>query len=213
MREHPPTLLKLAAVASLAAALCALWLAAGRPGALARGGRSQANTTQANTTQANTTQANTSQPPARSGGAVKSLDSAPVAQAAQSSALPPELEQKVAELRQRIAGQENKPAEEVFKNIQTLKGVPAGRLLRIMEMGYSRSLGVNCTHCHVVGEWEKDDKPTKNVARDMARMVGVINNDLLKKIKNLQSENPVVNCTTCHRGQARPVPNAQPARP
>src|SRR5258705_13116266 len=51
-------------------------------------------------------------------------------------------------LRKAIAGQENKPAEEVFKNIQMLKGMPAARLLRVMEMGYARSLGVNCTHCH-----------------------------------------------------------------
>src|SRR5678815_841638 len=57
--------------------------------------------------------------------------------------------QKLAELTKQIAGKENLPAEQVFKNIQILKGIPAGRLLRIMELGYSRSLGVNCTHCHV----------------------------------------------------------------
>src|ERR1051326_4324164 len=59
-------------------------------------------------------------------------------------------QQKLQELAKRIAGQENKPAEEVFKNIQLLKGMPAGRLLRVMELGYGRSLGVDCTHCHVV---------------------------------------------------------------
>jgi hypothetical protein len=111
----------------------------------------------------------------------------------------------LAELRKRIAGQENKPAEEVFKNIQLLKGMPAGRLLAVMRIGYSRSLGVTCTHCHVANEWEKDDKPAKQIARDMALMNKSINNDLLKKIKNLKSESPVVNCTTCHRGQVKPA--------
>src|SRR5262245_41228421 len=61
-------------------------------------------------------------------------------------------------LRKAIAGQENKPAEQVFKNIQILKGMPAARILRIMELGYARSLGVNCTHCHVADAWEKEDK-------------------------------------------------------
>lgn len=114
-------------------------------------------------------------------------------------------EAKLAELRKKIAGREQEPAETVFKNIQFLKGVPAVRLLAVMKIGYSRSLGVNCTHCHVVDEWEKDDKPTKQTARDMAQMVRTINNDLLKNVKNLKSESPVINCTTCHRGQTKPA--------
>ena len=115
--------------------------------------------------------------------------------------------QALADLRKTIAGQENKPAGEVFKNIQMLKAMPAGRLLRVMELGYAKSLGVNCTHCHVAGEWEKEDKPTKQITRDMAAMVAVINTEQLKKIKNLKSPDPVINCTTCHRGQTKPALN------
>ena len=115
--------------------------------------------------------------------------------------------QALADLRKTIAGQENKPAGEVFKNIQMLKAMPAGRLLRVMELGYARSLGVNCTHCHVAGEWEKEDKPTKQITRDMFAMVAAINNEQLKKIKNLKSPDPVINCTTCHRGQTKPALN------
>ena len=121
--------------------------------------------------------------------------------------------QKIAELTKQIAGKENLPAEQVFKNIQVLKGIPAGRLLRIMELGYSRSLGVNCTHCHVVDQWDKDDKPTKPIAREMSKMVQTINNDLLKPIKNLKGPNPGVNCTTCHRGQIKPALNLPEAKP
>ena len=121
--------------------------------------------------------------------------------------------QKLAELTKQIAGKENLPAEQVFKNIQILKGIPAGRLLRIMELGYSRSLGVNCTHCHVVDQWDKDDKPTKPIAREMSKMVQTINNDLLKPIKNLKGPNPIVNCTTCHRGQIKPALNLPEAKP
>jgi len=121
--------------------------------------------------------------------------------------------QKIAELTKQIAGKENLPAEQVFKNIQILKGIPAGRLLRIMELGYSRSLGVNCTHCHVVDQWDKDDKPTKPIAREMSKMVQTINNDLLKPIKNLKGPNPIINCTTCHRGQIKPALNLPESKP
>jgi hypothetical protein len=121
--------------------------------------------------------------------------------------------QALADLRKAIAGQENKPASEVFKNIQMLKALPAGRLLRVMELGYAKSLGVDCTHCHVAGQWEKEDKPTKQITRDMAAMVGNINNEQLKKIKNLKSPDPVINCTTCHRGQTKPALNLPDSAP
>ena len=115
--------------------------------------------------------------------------------------------QALENLRKTTAGHENKPAEEVFKNIQIFKGMPAGRLLRVMELGYARSLGVNCTHCHVTDAWDKEDKPTKQISREMNAMVAAINNDQLKKIKNLKGPNPIVNCTTCHRGQVKPALN------
>ena len=115
--------------------------------------------------------------------------------------------QALADLRKAIAGREDKPAGEVFKNIQMLKAVPAARLLRVMELGYAKSLGVDCTHCHVPGQWEKEDKPTKQIARDMAAMAANINNEQLKKIKNLKSAEPMINCTTCHRGQIKPALN------
>jgi hypothetical protein len=115
--------------------------------------------------------------------------------------------QALADLRKAIAGREDKPAGEVFKNIQMFKAMPAARLLRVMELGYAKSLGVDCTHCHVAGQWEKEDKPTKQIARDMAAMVANINNEQLKRIKNLKSAEPVINCTTCHRGQIKPALN------
>ena len=118
-----------------------------------------------------------------------------------------EQRQHLQELTKQIAGQENKPAEEVFKNIQLLKGMPAGRLLRVMEMGYARSLGVTCTHCHSAGQWDKEDKPAKQIAREMAALTRTLNSELLKKIKGLKSETPTVNCTTCHRGQTKPALN------
>lgn len=116
-------------------------------------------------------------------------------------------EKALAELRESIAGREQEPASEVYEDIQMFKQVPAGRLLRIMEMGFSRSLGVNCTHCHNPDDWASEEKNKKQITRDMMQMVGKINGELLSKIENLESENPTVNCTTCHRGQVKPALN------
>jgi hypothetical protein len=113
----------------------------------------------------------------------------------------------LAALREQIKGHENDPAPTVFKNIKYMTTVPAGRLLSIMEGGFSRSLGVDCTHCHVPGKWESEDKPEKQIARDMSDMTTKINKELLKNIKNLKSANPIINCTTCHRGQVKPATN------
>jgi hypothetical protein len=100
---------------------------------------------------------------------------------------------------ERIAGKQNDPAEQVFKNIQWLKGVPAGRFLSIMNGGYSRALGVTCTHCHVEQDFASDDKRPKLAAREMAVMHRMIN-EQLRKMQNLQSkpaESRAINCSTC----------------
>lgn len=78
-----------------------------------------------------------------------------------------------------------------------------------MEMGFSRSLGVNCTHCHNPADWSSEEKHRKQIARDMMAMAGRINNELLSAIENLESEKPTVNCTTCHRGQVKPALNLE----
>ena len=133
---------------------------------------------------------------------------------AQTPAAPFDQAKALAELRKSIEGKEDQQAVDVFMNIKQYKGVTADRLLRIMEFGFSRSLGVACTHCHVPGEWESDEKGAKDTARAMSAMVSAINNEYLKNIATLNSANPSVNCTTCHRGQKRPaleMPTQTPA--
>ena len=129
------------------------------------------------------------------------------AQASPTPAPAPIFDQKaaIAKLREQIKGRENDLAPTVFKNIKTMTNTPAGRLLSVMEFGFARSLGVNCTHCHVPDKWELEDKTQKQTARDMSAMVSTINRDLLKNIKNLKSQSPIVNCTTCHRGEVKPA--------
>jgi hypothetical protein len=104
-----------------------------------------------------------------------------------------------------IAGRENQPAESVFKNIKIFKGVPAARLVNIMNMGFGRSLGVGCGFCHVPGKWDLDDKKEKQTARIMIAMVGAINRDYLAKVPVDSGPPPTANCFTCHRGMPRPM--------
>jgi len=113
----------------------------------------------------------------------------------------------LAKLREQIKGHEKDPATTVFKNIKVMTGTTAERLLSVMEFGFARSLGVDCTHCHIPDNWAAEDKPEKQIARDMSAMNTTINKELLKNIKNLKSPNPIVNCTTCHRGEVKPAIN------
>jgi hypothetical protein len=114
------------------------------------------------------------------------------------------LDPHTTELLAAIKGKENRPAGEVFRNVQFLKDVPAARFLRMMDAGYTRSLGVTCEHCHVEDRWDADDLRPKRAAREMAVMTREINARLLK-MENLDDEESTVNCTTCHRGNIKPA--------
>jgi hypothetical protein len=108
---------------------------------------------------------------------------------------------------ERIAGREKEPADQVFKNIRLawLKSVAAEDFIGIMNLGYSRALGVACTHCHVENDFASDDKRPKRAAREMAVMHKNIN-DQLGAMRNLRGtpEERYINCSVCHRGRIHP---------
>lgn len=92
-------------------------------------------------------------------------------------------------------------AEQVFKNIQVLKGVPADEFLG--SMGFiSNALAVNCTYCHVGeggGGWDEYAKDTdkKEMARKMMMMMNAINKTYFGGTRR-------VTCVSCHNGNNRP---------
>lgn len=90
-----------------------------------------------------------------------------------------------------------KKAEEQFKNIQVLKGVPADQIFPTMQF-ISASLGVECEFCHTPPDFEKDDKKAKQTARKMMEMMIAINADNFDRRRE-------VTCYSCHRGNAQPV--------
>jgi len=116
----------------------------------------------------------------------------------------------------RIAGHEKEPASKVFKNMQLpgLKDVPAANLINIMNLGYSRALGVTCTHCHVEQDFSSDEQRPKRAAREMAVMHRAIN-EQLKTMQNLEikPEERLINCSTCHRGAVNPRSVQLPPKP
>jgi len=92
-------------------------------------------------------------------------------------------------------------SEEVFKNIQVLKGIPVDQFMGTMGF-FSSSLGLNCTDCHSYdsgGDWAKyaDDTPLKRRARLMVTMMQKINADNF-------GGRQMVTCNTCHRGVTNP---------
>ena len=97
-------------------------------------------------------------------------------------------------------------AEDVFKNIQVLKGIPVNQFMETMGF-FSAALGYNCTNCHggeVLGNWEKyaNDTPVKQTARRMVLVVNTINQSLF-------AGRQAVTCYTCHRGS--PTPKVVPS--
>ena len=103
-----------------------------------------------------------------------------------------------------IAGRENEPAGTVFKNVQVLKDMPAGRFLVLMDSTWGRGLGRNCTDCHVANQWASDSLARKKTARVMAGLVEAVNNEQLTKLPvragAQPGQGPRISCITCHRG-------------
>ena len=99
-------------------------------------------------------------------------------------------------------GPADKPvvAEEVFKNVQVLKGISVNEFMGTMGV-FSAALGMSCEDCHAADDskWENyaTDNPRKQTARRMVLMMAAIN-------KTNFGGRQVVTCYSCHRGADRP---------
>ena len=92
-------------------------------------------------------------------------------------------------------------AEDVFKNVQALKGIPVDDFMATMGL-MSAALGFDCDSCHERAgtdnvAWDKDT-PNKVMARKMILMVQGINRD------NFRGRQ-MVTCFTCHRNRDIPL--------
>jgi len=91
-------------------------------------------------------------------------------------------------------------AEEVFKNVQVLRGLPVNEFMGTMGI-FSASLGMSCEDCHRSGDssWANyaTESPRKQMARAMVTMMATIN-------KQHFGGRQVITCFSCHRGADRP---------
>ncbi|HEX9984935.1 MAG TPA: c-type cytochrome [Thermoanaerobaculia bacterium] len=124
-----------------------------------------------------------------------------------------------------------------FKNLKILpRNISRDELTAIMR-NFSRSLGVQCNHCHIVTattpktqfDFPSDAKEEKRVARVMMLMTNEINTSWMEQVEAAEGEDashreseeqsataapamPRVACWTCHRGKPEPeMPPPPPA--
>ena len=93
-------------------------------------------------------------------------------------------------------------AEDVFKNVQLLRGIPVNEFLETMGF-FSASLNMNCVDCHAEeagGDWARyaDDTEKKQITRKMILMMRGINQAYFGGKR-------VVTCYSCHRNGDSPI--------
>jgi hypothetical protein len=89
-------------------------------------------------------------------------------------------------------------ADDVFKNIQVLRGLTVDQFMGTMGF-IAAALSMNCSECHHTGSVERyaDDTPIKQTARKMILMVNALN-------KSNFGGKRMVTCYSCHRSDAKP---------
>ncbi len=96
-----------------------------------------------------------------------------------------------------VEDNDTRPAEVAYKNIKVLNGLPANRMKAVMNT-WKNSLGVECTFCHVKGEWDTDTVEHKGFAREMQKLTTALAKDYFDGKEE-------VTCYTCHRGEKHPA--------
>jgi photosynthetic reaction center cytochrome c subunit len=98
------------------------------------------------------------------------------------------------------AAPQEKPlmADDVFKNIQVLRGLTVDQFMGTMGF-IAAALSMNCSECHKTGSAAEyaEDTPRKQTARKMILMVNALNK------ANFGGKREVT-CYSCHRSDARP---------
>ena len=92
-------------------------------------------------------------------------------------------------------------AEDVFKNVQVLRGIPVDEFMATMGF-IAASLSLNCLDCHTQDSGSDpakyaEDTPIKQTARKMLLMVKSINAQNFGGVRT-------VTCYTCHRSDVAP---------
>jgi hypothetical protein len=73
---------------------------------------------------------------------------------------------------------------------------------------FNEALGVQCTYCHVQGDFAADTNPKKDIARKMIAMGRLIDDSFPSSAGMFPDGYHEVDCLTCHRGSVKPETQA-----
>ena len=90
------------------------------------------------------------------------------------------------------------------KNLKVMTGMSGAEVIQAMR-NFRTALGVECTYCHVQGDFASDENKKKEVARMMISMTRDINGKFTDGKRH-------VGCYTCHRGATEPPASAPDAQ-
>jgi hypothetical protein len=93
-----------------------------------------------------------------------------------------------------LSGQRTPQTSSDFKNIVVLKGMTDREIRDTMEL-WGKQVGLECTDCHVEGDYAADTKHEKQTARQMYQMVQTLNQQ-----EFFRSAGRKADCFLCHRG-------------
>jgi hypothetical protein len=105
-------------------------------------------------------------------------------------------------LAERLAAQKPLPLP---KNLQVLPKDISPRELKATMESFTDELGVKCTFCHILDEYDRDDRPHKKDARRMIKLVQDMRANAPRYfVDEVKPER--INCWLCHRGKAEIEP-------
>jgi hypothetical protein len=91
---------------------------------------------------------------------------------------------------------------------KNLKVLAANTDLPFVMTGFNQALGVQCTYCHVQGDFASDANPKKDMARKMIGMIKQIDASFPASAGAYPAGYHEVDCLTCHRGSVKPETKA-----
>ena len=86
---------------------------------------------------------------------------------------------------------------------KNIKELPWGVDTQGIMKSFTAALGVQCTYCHVQGDFMSDANPKKDIARGMIRMM----RDANYRFPDVKLH---VTCYECHRGET--IPKTTPSK-
>ena len=91
---------------------------------------------------------------------------------------------------------------------KNLKLLAATTDIGFVMRSFNEALGVQCTFCHMEGDFAADTNPKKDMARKMIAMVRMTDTSFPSSVGAFPEGYHEVDCITCHRGNSKPETKA-----